>query len=114
MEVLRADPHTETRFLGSVVSLALSGRQRTVLGMSATGFMPGAARTHLLARPDWAMPDTLPGGLTIFNSSPVADGKLLGCWRPASPPGLGATPRRGTTPPPSWPGPARRPTRTCV
>lgn len=45
--------------------------------MSATGFMPGAARTHLLARPDWAMPDTLPDGLTIFNSSPVADGKLL-------------------------------------
>lgn len=77
MEVLRADPHTETQFLGSVVSLALCGRQRTVLGMSATGFMPGAARTHLLARPDWAMPDTLPGGLTIFNSSPVADGKLL-------------------------------------
>lgn len=30
MEVLRADPHTETQF------------------------MPGAARTHLLARPDWA------------------------------------------------------------
>ncbi|WP_142147221.1 hypothetical protein [Streptomyces sp. SLBN-31] len=45
--------------------------------MSTTGFMPGAARTHLLARPDWAMPDTLPGGLTIFNSSPAADGKLL-------------------------------------
>ncbi|MGW9618795.1 hypothetical protein ACWGUP_26850 [Streptomyces diastaticus] len=77
MQVLRADPHTETQFLGSIVSLALSGRQRTVLGMSATGFMPGAARTHLLARPDWAMPDTLPGGLTIFNSTPVADGKLL-------------------------------------
>ncbi|MFH9967830.1 hypothetical protein ACH4PR_41835 [Streptomyces mirabilis] len=77
MEVLRADPHTETQFLGSIVSLALCGRQRTVLGMSATGFMPGAARTHLLARPDWAMPDTLPGGLTIFNSTPVADGKLL-------------------------------------
>ncbi|MEW2127951.1 hypothetical protein AB0891_30005 [Streptomyces sp. NPDC007259] len=77
MEVLRADPHTETQFLGSIVSLALSGRQRTVLGMSATGFMPGAARTHLLARPDWAMPDTLRDGLTIFNSTPVADGKLL-------------------------------------
>ncbi|MEU9796685.1 hypothetical protein AB0E27_40100 [Streptomyces sparsogenes] len=77
MEVLRADPHTETQYLGSIVSLALSGRQRTVLGMSATGFMPGAARAHLLARPDWAMPDTLPGGLTIFNSTPVAGGKLL-------------------------------------
>ncbi|WP_415940113.1 hypothetical protein [Streptomyces sp. 039-1] len=77
MEVLRADPHTETQFLGSVVSLALCGHERTVLGMSATGFMPGAARTHLLARPDWAMPDTLPGGLTIFNSTPVAGGKLL-------------------------------------
>ncbi|MFF2619708.1 hypothetical protein [Kitasatospora sp. NPDC058046] len=77
MEVLRADPHTETQFLGSIVSLALCGRQRTVLGMSASGFMPGAARTHLLARPDWAMPDTLRDGLTIFNSTPVADGKLL-------------------------------------
>ncbi|MEV7929069.1 hypothetical protein [Kitasatospora sp. NPDC088779] len=77
MEVLRADPHTETQFLGSIVALALTGRQRTVLGMSATGFMPGAARTHLLARPDWAMPDTLRGGLTIFNSTPVADGRLL-------------------------------------
>ncbi|MFD5083414.1 hypothetical protein ACFWOG_12345 [Kitasatospora sp. NPDC058406] len=77
MEVLRADPHTETQFLGSVVSLALSGRQRTVVGMSATGYMPGAARTHLLARPDWAMPDTLQGGLSIFNSTPVADGKCL-------------------------------------
>jgi len=77
MEVLRADPHTETQFLGSIVALALAGRQRTVLGMSATGFMPGAARTHLLARPDWAMPDTFPGGLTIFNSTPVADGKPL-------------------------------------
>ncbi|MFC1428594.1 hypothetical protein ACEZCY_36070 [Streptacidiphilus sp. N1-12] len=77
MEVLRADPHTETQFLGSTVALALTGRKRTVLGMSATGFMPGAARTHLLARPDWAMPDTRPGGLTIFNSTPVADGKPL-------------------------------------
>ncbi|MFD3658119.1 hypothetical protein [Streptomyces sp. NPDC058620] len=77
MEVLRADPHTETQYLGDIVALALSGLQRTVLGMSATGFMPGAARTHLLARPDWAMPDTHRGGLTIYNSTPVADGKLL-------------------------------------
>ncbi|MFE2728039.1 hypothetical protein [Kitasatospora sp. NPDC059327] len=77
MEVLRSDPHTETQFLGSIVSLALSGRQRAVVGMSATGYMPGASRTHLLARPDWAMPDTLQGGLSIFNSTPVADGKFL-------------------------------------
>ncbi|MEU9044428.1 MULTISPECIES: hypothetical protein [unclassified Kitasatospora] len=77
MEVLRGDPHTETQYLGDIVALALTGHQRVVLGMSATGNMPGAARTHLLARPDWAMPDTLRGGLTIFNSTPVADGKLL-------------------------------------
>lgn len=52
---------------------ALCGLQRTVLGMSATGFMPGAARTHRFARPDWATPDTLGGGLTIFNSTPYRD-----------------------------------------
>ncbi|MFF7656684.1 hypothetical protein ACFZCY_43935 [Streptomyces sp. NPDC007983] len=73
MEVLRGDPHTETAYLGDIVSLALAGHRRVVLGMSATGYLPRAARTHLLAEPQWAMPDDQPGGLSIFRSTPVID-----------------------------------------
>ena len=73
MEVLRGDPHTETAFLGDIVSLALAGHRRVVLGMSATGYLPRAARTHLLAEPQWAMPDAQRGGLGIYRSTPVVD-----------------------------------------
>ncbi|MFH0246220.1 hypothetical protein ACGRHY_28235 [Streptomyces sp. HK10] len=73
MEVLRGDPHTETAYLGDIVSLALAGHRRVVLGMSATGYLPRAARTHLLAEPQWAMPDAQRGGLSIFRSTPTAD-----------------------------------------
>ncbi|MFD8384956.1 hypothetical protein ACFV2X_41645 [Streptomyces sp. NPDC059679] len=73
MEVLRGDPHTETAYLGDIVSLALAGHRRVVLGMSATGYLPGAARTHLLAEPQWAMPDAQRGGLSIFRSTPAVD-----------------------------------------
>lgn len=73
MEILRGDPHTETAFLGDIVSLALAGHRRVVLGMSATGYLPRAARTHLLAEPQWTMPDAQRGGLSIFRSTPVVD-----------------------------------------
>ncbi|MGW2183769.1 hypothetical protein ACWCXX_38380 [Streptomyces sp. NPDC001732] len=77
MEVLRGDPHTETAYLGDIVSLALAGHRRAVLGMSATGYLPRAARTHLLAEPQWAMPDAQRGGLSIFRSTPVVDNLAL-------------------------------------
>ncbi|MFD9224848.1 hypothetical protein ACFWDI_33725 [Streptomyces sp. NPDC060064] len=77
MEVLRSDPHTETAFLGDIVSLALAGHRRVVLGMSATGYLPRAARTHLLAEPQWAMPDAQRGGLSIFRSTPMVDNRSL-------------------------------------
>jgi hypothetical protein len=77
MEVLRGDPHIETKRLGDIVSLALAGHRRAVLGLSATGFLPGASRTHLLALPDWSMPDPQRGGLTIYRSTPVVDGQML-------------------------------------
>ncbi|MEB8342566.1 hypothetical protein [Streptomyces endophyticus] len=77
MEVLRGDPHTETAYLGDIVSLALAGHRRVVLGMSATGYLPQAARTHLLAEPQWAMPDPQRGGLSIFRSTPVVDNRTL-------------------------------------
>ncbi|MFF5556953.1 hypothetical protein [[Kitasatospora] papulosa] len=77
MEVLRGDPHTETAFLGDIVSLALAGHRRVVLGMSATGYLPRAARTHLLAEPQWAMPDAQRGGLSIFRSTPMVDNRGL-------------------------------------
>lgn len=70
-DVLRGDPHTETARLGDVVSLALAGQRRVVVGMSATGFMPCAARTHLMAWPAFSMPDSDPNGLTIFRSTPI-------------------------------------------
>ncbi|MDX2403899.1 hypothetical protein NJO91_12260 [Streptomyces microflavus] len=77
MEVLRGDPHTETAYLGDIVSLALAGHRRVILGMSATGYLPRAARTHLLAEPQWTMPDAQQGGLTIFRSTPVVDQRSL-------------------------------------
>ncbi|MEU0689846.1 hypothetical protein [Streptomyces uncialis] len=77
MEVLRGDPHTETACLGDIVSLALVGHRRVVLGMSATGFLPRAARTHLLAEPQWAMPDAQRGGLRLYRSTPVVDNLTL-------------------------------------
>ncbi|WP_282697748.1 hypothetical protein [Streptomyces sp. CC208A] len=77
MEVLRGDPHTETAYLGDTVSLTLAGHRRVILGMSATGYLPRAARTHLLAEPQWAMPDGQRGGLTIVRSTPIVDNTPL-------------------------------------
>jgi len=72
-QAIAGDPHTTTAQLGGVVALDCCGRERVVVGMSATAFFPGAARTHIHAPVTWAMTDADPGSVTASQGS-VLDG----------------------------------------
>jgi hypothetical protein len=72
-QAIAGDPHTTTAQLGGVVALDYCGFERIVVGMSATAFFPGAARTHIHAPVTWAMTDADPGSVTASQGS-VLDG----------------------------------------
>ncbi|WP_201296808.1 hypothetical protein [Nocardiopsis sp. FR26] len=59
------DPHASTAHLGDVTALALTGRRRIVLGMSATAYMPGGTMHHLIVKPTWYVPDDITGTLSL-------------------------------------------------
>ncbi|GAA4947389.1 hypothetical protein GCM10023205_04130 [Yinghuangia aomiensis] len=75
LETLRGDSHAYTADLGDTVALALAGHQRVVLGVSATGYFPGAARTHLIVDPTWWMCDDNAGRVDFYASTPTKNGK---------------------------------------
>ncbi|MGW6393066.1 hypothetical protein ACWFR1_21735 [Streptomyces sp. NPDC055103] len=77
LEMLRGDPHIHTAYLGDVVALAAAGHQRAVLGMSATGFLPRAAATHLIVPPTWWMCDDNAGRIDFFASTPQRNGSSI-------------------------------------
>ncbi|MGW1055955.1 hypothetical protein [Streptomyces sp. NPDC002521] len=60
---ISGDPHTYTAQLGSIVSLALAGVERPVLGLSATAYFPQAVREHVHADVKWWMTDAAPDSI---------------------------------------------------
>ncbi|MER0243289.1 hypothetical protein AAHZ94_14930 [Streptomyces sp. HSW2009] len=60
---ISGDPHTYTAQLGSIVSLALAGVERPVLGLSATAYFPQAVREHIHADVKWWMTDAAPDSI---------------------------------------------------
>ena len=66
------DPHTYVTSLGELTALAHAGHQRAVVGLSATGYFPGAPHHHVGVRPAWWVPDDETGGVVI-RAAPVSD-----------------------------------------
>ncbi len=66
------DPHAYVAGLGELTALAHTGHQRAIIGLSATGYFPGAPHHHVGVRPSWWVPDDETGGLVI-RSAPVSD-----------------------------------------
>jgi hypothetical protein len=66
------DPHTYVTGLGELTALAHAGHQRVVMGLSATGYFPGAPHHHVGVRPAWWVPDDETGGVVI-RPAPVSD-----------------------------------------
>jgi hypothetical protein len=62
-QCISGDPHTYTAQLGSVVSLALAGVERPVMGLSATAYFPQAVREHIRADVKWWMTDAAPDSI---------------------------------------------------
>lgn len=50
---LAGDPHRVVSEFGGIVARALTGQPRSVLGFSATAYLPGAPLTHVDAPPRW-------------------------------------------------------------
>jgi hypothetical protein len=69
------DPHTYVISLGDLTSRAHTGRSRIVVGLSATGYFPGAPHHHVNVQPTWWVPDDVTGGFTIY-ATPIADDEL--------------------------------------
>ncbi|GAA3083830.1 hypothetical protein JOF29_004435 [Kribbella aluminosa] len=69
------DPHTYVVTLGDLTARAHTGRSRIVVGLSATGYFPGAPHHHVHVQPMWWVPDDVTGGLTI-HATPVSDEEL--------------------------------------
>jgi hypothetical protein len=66
------DPHIYTTTAGELTALARTGRQRAVLGVSATAFLPEAPRHNIHVRPTWYVPDDQGGGIRV-EASPISD-----------------------------------------
>lgn len=66
------DPHSYVTTLGEVTALAHTGQPRIVVGLSATGYFPGAPHHHVHSRPTWWVPDDTTGGIEI-HAAPVSD-----------------------------------------
>lgn len=69
------DPHTYVTTLGDLTALAHTGRRRIVVGLSATGYFPGAPHHHVHARPSWWVPDDATGGIEV-HAAPVTDEEM--------------------------------------
>lgn len=66
------DPHTYVATLGELTALAHTGHPRIVIGLSATGYFPGAPHHHVHVPPAWWVPDDETGGIVI-RAAPVSD-----------------------------------------
>lgn len=66
------DPHAYVATLGELTALAHTGRPRLVVGLSATGYFPGAPHHHLRVKPTWWVPDDATGGIAI-HAAPVSN-----------------------------------------
>lgn len=66
------DPHAYVATLGELTALAHTGQARIVVGLSATGYFPGAPHHHVRVRPTWWVPDDTTGGLVI-HAAPISD-----------------------------------------
>ncbi|WP_406186109.1 hypothetical protein [Streptomyces sp. NBC_01006] len=62
-QTMTGDPHTYTAQLGSVVSLVAAGRERVVMGLSATAYFPEAVREHIHSEVKWWMTDAAPDSI---------------------------------------------------
>ncbi|MGO8892606.1 MAG: hypothetical protein ACLP8X_18185 [Streptosporangiaceae bacterium] len=62
-QCITGDPHTYTAQLGSVISLALTGVERPVMGLSATAYFPQAVRENIHADVKWWMTDAAPDSI---------------------------------------------------
>lgn len=62
-QCITGDPHTYTAQLGCVVSLALAGIERPVMGLSATAYFPQAVRENVHASVKWWMTDAAPDSI---------------------------------------------------
>ena len=62
-QCITGDPHTYTAQLGSVISLALAGVERPVMGLSATAYFPQAVRENIHAEVKWWMTDAAPDSI---------------------------------------------------
>ncbi|MEV7970694.1 hypothetical protein AB0O34_32600 [Sphaerisporangium sp. NPDC088356] len=62
-QFITGDPHTYTAQLGSILSLALAGVERPVMGLSATAYFPQAVREHVHADVKWWMTDAAPASI---------------------------------------------------
>jgi hypothetical protein len=69
------DPHTYVTTLGDLTALAHTGRRRIIVGLSATGYFPGAPHHHVHARPSWWVPDDATGGIEV-HAAPVTDEEM--------------------------------------
>lgn len=66
------DPHTYVATLGELTALAHTGHPRIIIGLSATGYFPGAPHHHVHVPPAWWVPDDETGGIVI-RAAPVSD-----------------------------------------
>jgi hypothetical protein len=66
------DPHTYVATVGELTALAHTGNPRIVVGLSATGYFPGAPHHHVHVLPAWWVPDDETGGVVI-RAAPVSD-----------------------------------------
>ncbi|GLW19823.1 hypothetical protein Stsp01_65660 [Streptomyces sp. NBRC 13847] len=82
---LSGDPHTATVHLGNTVALATAGVRRSVLGLSATAYFPGAALQHIHTLPAYVMTDAAPGAVTANAGNVSATSEE---WKPISIAGL--------------------------
>lgn len=66
------DPHAYVATLGELTAMAHTGMPRIVVGLSATGYFPGAPHHHVHVKPTWWVPDDIVGGITI-HAAPISD-----------------------------------------
>lgn len=66
------DPHAYVATLGELTALAHTGRPRVVVGLSATGYFPGAPHHHVHVKPTWWVPDDVTGGIAV-RAAPISD-----------------------------------------
>lgn len=71
-QMATGDPHRTIANLGDAISQALAGSKRVVVGLSATAWLPGAPRSHVLGRLKWVVPDDQAEALRVLALPVVA------------------------------------------